>query len=496
MKEFNTQNTSKNVESSKANVAQCLEKFDINKLIMCYVKPALGCTEPCAIGLATSCAFNVVNGKIPSFINSERVLNPLNPANKNTIDDIKHIELTLDNNVLKNALYVCIPGTDQKHGVDLAAALGLFSDPDKELTLFETIKESPENLIAILNSKKIKEKIEIKQDKHFGLFIKAKIIFNDQTISEAIIKGSHANVTNLSVNKEQILKETKYTSTNDHNLIELKDMTIEEMIKTVEENLSPEAKKLIWDGIIMNIKVARMGIKEKFGDGLGYLHAQLGDLNGSVEDKIITYLTAATDVRMAGAEVPVMSSLGSGNQGLVITISLTVLAEHLFGKSIEVFDDKEKDELIKTVALAHQVTAYSTFYTGMLSPLCGSTSKGGLGVSAAMAYLLYNVNNKTLKKPDRATIILYSMKNMMASTCGILCDGAKGSCSTKSRSSAYNAYASAREALYYIVATGGIPGHKEMDIKTIMENFVETFIEKLGQPTDRHIVNYLLTTNC
>lgn len=200
---------------------------------------------------------------------------------------------------------------------------------------------------------------------------------------------------------------------------------------------------------------------------------------------------------MSGFTIPVMSNVGSGNQGLIISVSLAVLAENIFNKTMSEFNEEEKDLLIKTKALATEVTAYTTSYTGMLSNLCGCLCKAGVGTAAGMGYFLYHFADKEqIKNISKSTVVLNSMKNMIASTCGVLCDGAKGSCANKSKSAGFNAYTSAQEALLNAVGSGGIPGNENTGIKTIMKNFVETYIEKFGQPTDLHIVNYLLSSTC
>lgn len=471
--------------------------FDINKLISTYVKPAVGCTEPAAIALSASTAFSCASGKIASFITQEVINKDKTTFSDYTVDDISSIELTLDTNVLKNALYVSIPGTNHNHGVDLAVILGILANPDSELSIFESIKQDPEEVLKTIEEKKLKEKVKIHQKESNGIYIETLIKFKDQTISQAIIRGSHANIVSVRRNNVDLIEEKTFVTSEDMNLTELKELTIDDMLLEIDNNLSSDSKNRLWDGILMNMKVAKTGLTKVYGDGIGYAHNKMAVLEGGVIGKIIANVAAATDVRMAGTNIPVMSNVGSGNQGLIISVSLCILAEYMLKKPLKEFSEGDKELLIKTYSLATVITAYATSYTGMLSNLCGCLNKAGVGATAGMAYYLYHFESPEDRMGlSLAEVILNAMKNMIASACGILCDGAKGSCSNKSKSAGFNAYTSACEALSGYVGTGGIPGYENTEIKTIMKNFVETYIEKFGQPTDLHIVNYLLSSNC
>lgn len=485
-----------NFESSN-NTSSVVKDFDINLLIKTYVKPAVGCTEPAAIALAVSTSFYAASGKVPKFITEERKLSQNLDLTVKTIDEIVSIDLTLDTNVLKNALYVAIPGTNHHHGVDLSAILGLFSTPDRELSIFESIDDDPESLLNVIQEMGIKQKVVVRKREITGIYIHSCIKFNDGTTAEALIRGSHSNIVSIKLNGQNLIKESAFSESEDITLSEIKELNISDMIDKVENELSEESKKLIWEGIEMNMTVARLGLEKVFGDGIGYAHKQMALLKDSTIDEIIANVAAATDVRMAGYSIPVMSNVGSGNQGLIVTVSLTVLAENLLNKPLKDFLSEEKRILINSITLATEITAYTTAYTGMLSNLCGCLCKAGVGAAAGMGYFLYYFDQEARKRNiDLNQVVLNSMKNMIASSCGVLCDGAKGSCANKSKSAGFNAYTSAKEATMNVVGTGGIPGNENTGIKTIMKNFVETYIEKFGQPTDLHIVNYLLTSSC
>ena len=85
------------------------------------VKPALGCTEPVAVGLAVSKAYELIKG------------------------DIKRVEVKVSPNIFKNGMGVGIPGTKEV-GLVFAAALGITcGDPNLELEVFKYVNDEAIN---------------------------------------------------------------------------------------------------------------------------------------------------------------------------------------------------------------------------------------------------------------------------------------------------------------------------------------------------------------
>ncbi|MDO7203922.1 L-serine ammonia-lyase, iron-sulfur-dependent, subunit alpha [Paraclostridium bifermentans] len=82
---------------------------------------------------------------------------------------------------------------------------------------------------------------------------------------------------------------------------------------------------------------------------------------------------AASDARMAGVKLPVMSSNGSGNHG--ITAILPIVA----------YNDKfpqSEDKLARSLAISHLLTAYVKNYTGRLSAVCGCGVAASIGATS------------------------------------------------------------------------------------------------------------------
>ena len=121
--------------------------------------------------------------------------------------------------------------------------------------------------------------------------------------------------------------------------------------------------------------------------------------------------------------IPVMSNSGSGNQGICATNPVVVYASE---------NENTEEELIRALTLSHLTVIYIKQSLGKLSALCGCVV-ASIGSSCGITYLMGG---------DYAHIC-YSIKNMIANLTGIICDGAKPSCSLKISSGVSTAVLSA-----------------------------------------------------
>jgi L-cysteine desulfidase len=138
---------------------------------------------------------------------------------------------------------------------------------------------------------------------------------------------------------------------------------------------------------------------------------------------------AAADARMAGMSYPVMSSGGSGNQGIV-----AILVPYNVGRHFGVAEER----IVKSICLSHLLNSYVKCYTGDLSPICGCAIAAGVGAAAA---IVYQQAGKDLAK------VTLAVNTLISDLGGMLCDGAKGGCALKVVSSADAAIRAAYMAL-------------------------------------------------
>lgn len=210
----------------------------------------------------------------------------------------------------------------------------------------------------------------------------------------------------------------------------------------------------------MNEEIANYGLNHKVGIGVGYgikKSMEDGLLGDDLLNNAMMITAAASDARMAGIKMPVMSSNGSGNHG--ITAILPIVA---YSKKFPQTDEK----LAKALAISHLVTAYVKNYTGRLSAVCGCGVAASTGATAAIAWLM----SGDIKKVEGA------IEHIVASLSGMICDGAKSGCAVKLASAASAAVQSAIIANQncFVPSKNGIVGSS-----------VEESIQNLGRVSDK-----------
>lgn len=358
-----------------------------NELLISILKdqvvPALGCTEPTAVAYATAKAKEILG------------------------EEVLHLDIYADKNILKNGKEVGIPGTHEK-GIVVAAALALIVGKAeyklevlKEVTddsLTEALKLIDNDMITLNHKKDV-----------IGLYIEV-VAKGANNTSRVVIQKTHLNVTLLEKNGECISenKEDGTTAAKPALRDRIKEFTIAEL-KEFIDTIEFEKIAFINEGILMNKRMAFDGLNENLGMGLGNM------LNTDEKDfekyaKAIT--AAASEARMAGHPLPVMSSAGSGNHGLVAILPVAIIGEGM---------KLDHEKIIRGVALSHLVTIYIKTYTGSLSPVCGCGVAAGVGASAGLAYIYGGTQ----------TQIEGAIKNMIAGISGMICDGAKLGCAYK-----------------------------------------------------------------
>lgn len=353
------------------------------------VKPALGCTEPGAVALAVA--------------RSKEILG----------SDAKKLMISVNSNVLKNGLGVGIPGTSER-GIIFAAALALMvGKSEYGLEVLKDVNEaSIKQALEITNSKMID--LELNKAAK-GLYISVEA-FGDEGSSKVVIENSHTNIVfeskndQIILNSRNIADDSSTLELDPHKEIkyEIQKFTVDNLINFVGK-VDIEELSFIQDGINMNMRLAYVGISDKLGIGLGkYLYNNVVD----IYTKAKAYTAGASEARMSGYPLPVMSSAGSGNHGLVAIIPISIIGSEL---------NMSKEKIIRSIALSHLITIYVKSYIGSLSPVCGCGVAAGVGCAAGLTYMM-DGNNHQIKG---------SIDNMIAGLTGMICDGAKLGCSYK-----------------------------------------------------------------
>lgn len=358
----------------------------ITELLKTEVIPALGCTEPVAIAMATAKGTSYLKG-IP-----------------------EHIELYLSTNIVKNAMSVGIPGTGSS-GIHIAAALGAIAgnaDLNLEVLRDATIDDVEEAKKMVSN-----EKVSVHlSEGNEKLYIEV-ICIRGEEQAKVVIKDKHTNIILIEVNGEVIFKSDEENQTISSN-IDSVELSVEKIYNYITQ-VEAEDIKFLLEGAEMNRKVAEEGLKNDYGMKVGKTLMK-SIKEGLIGDDIMSYTMAVTacgaDARMSGCILPVMSSAGSGNQGLTAILPIVAINEKL---------KCSEDILVRALAMSHLITYYIKSHLGRLSALCGCGVGAAIGASSAMTYMM----------GGKLENISYTIKNMIGDVSGMICDGAKPGCALK-----------------------------------------------------------------
>lgn len=419
------------------------ERIQIIALIQREVVPAIGCTEPIAVALAAAKAKEVL-GNVP-----------------------EKITVNLSSNMLKNAMGVGIPGTGMI-GLPIAIGLGvLVGKSEYQLeVLKDTQAENVEEAKAYIQDNSIR--ILHKTDAPHKLYIEIVCCKGDDNV-KVVISGSHTHFSHISRNGKVMIEDTKTETTDSA------DETVAlDFRKVYEFATKTPANKLsfILKTVELNKQAAETALRGHYGHELG---KTIHDLHRreffgrSLYAKILSYTSAACDARMAGAQIPVMSNSGSGNQGIVATLPVWVYAHR---KRIR------RERLIRALILSHLTVIYIKQSFGRLSALCGCVV-AATGSACGITYLMGGNYEQ----------ITYAVKNMIANITGMLCDGAKPSCSLKVTTGVSTAIFSAILAMENKFVTSA-EGIIDNDVDQCIRNLVNIGTQGMAE-TDQCILDIM-----
>lgn len=379
------------------------DREEIISLIKREVVPAIGCTEPVAVALCAAKARELL-GAVP-----------------------EKISVRLSGNMLKNAMGVGIPGTGMI-GLPIAIALGaLVGKSEYGLEVLKDV--NPE---AVGRGKEMVDSniISVKLDPEAPdkLHIDIEMTAGGHS-SHAVISRMHTNFILLEADGKTLLKEersgcenTTSAASDDRELdmATVYEFATEAPVEEIEFIL--EARRL-------NKNAAEAALNGNFGHSLGSTILKYGKpfFGDSPIGRMISYTAAACDARMAGAQIPVMSNSGSGNQGITATMPVVSYAEEI---------NASEEQTIRALILSHLTSIYIKQSLGRLSALCGCVV-ASTGASSGIVYLMGGGYEQ----------ICAAIKNMIANLTGMICDGAKPSCAMKISSGVSTAMISAMLAM-------------------------------------------------
>ena len=360
------------------------------------VVPAIGCTEPMCVALCTAKATEQL-GHRPEKITA-----------------------LLSANILKNAMGVGIPGTGMT-GLPIAIALGaLIGKSEYQL---EVLKDLTPEMLEEGKRFVSEGRIDIGLKEGIAEKLYVEIIAEANGQSEtAIIAGSHTHFIEVRSEGQDVRELSDGESAASCSLLPLNLRLVYDFATTAPL----EEIRFIEETRTYNMNAAREALKGNYGHNLGKTidrPLSKGIFGNSIFCHIIARTASACDARMGGAMIPVMSNSGSGNQGICATNPVCVYAKE---------NENTEEELIRALMLSHLTAIYIKQSLGTLSALCGCVV-ASIGSSVGITYLMGGNYER----------ICASVKNMVANLTGMICDGAKPSCSLKITSGVSTAVLSA-----------------------------------------------------
>ena len=426
--------------------------FDLSKLFEQEMKPSLGCTEPVAVGNATSLAYNAIWGRMPEWLQERYARLEIELPDRDELE-LTEIQVLLDRDIYKNALAVGIPRSGGKKGIAIAAAMGLFcypTTPEQQKTLFDTL--DPRDLEkAQALADKVRIGLVDDWEERDDIYIQVTVILRPvrdasrAIVGRARIENSHDNVTYVgafeSRGGEEVAQEPPIKN-------QLSTKTICEIVASLGAGLSADVAERMAGMLEMNLAASDAGlVTPGQGMGVGLALRELVQAERLGSDPVTLaqiMVAAAADARMGGADCGVMSTAGSGNQGITASLPLVAVAvkngwdvRQLLRKRRQAHLSPEESAQLGTLltglAISNAVTSYVTYHTNYLSSMCGCAVKAGMGATAGIAYLL----------SEDCDTVEAAIQNMAGNITGLICDGAKEGCALKLTTAASVAVTSA-----------------------------------------------------
>lgn len=415
------------------------------EILKSELKPALGCTEPAAVALAVARAKELL-GRAP-----------------------ERVQLKVSGNILKNAMGVGIPNTEL-HGIQVAAALSALAGCSVYglEVLHDAGGEDAKLAAEMVAAGKVTVELSETEER---LYIEARAVAGkDEAL--AIISGSHTNVIETRLNGEKVdsgAGEALAAS----GIGDEDEMTLHG-IWEYAMHAPQEELDFLQETIDMNCAIAKAGLERDYGMCVG--RNMLKDTACCPDQTdLATYISAmaaaASDARMSGCPLPVMSTTGSGNQGLTASLPVIAAAEKLHCS---------REKLLRALCLSELITIHIKRHIGKLSALCGCAIAASAGVACALTYL----------KGGNRENMYCAIQNMVADISGLICDGAKGTCSLKIATAVSGAVQCALLAKSGIAATEK-DGIVEADVEKSIHNLARLGNQGMVE-TDRVILDMMI----
>lgn len=390
------------------------------------IVPAEGCTEPVAIAYVAAKAVEIL-GEAPD-----------------------RLKIYVSGNMIKNVKSVIIPNSDGMVGIEAAAVMGaLFGDSLKDLLVINHITKENMSVVKCFLRNNVVETIHTKNN--IKLYIKIEAFSKDNSASVEV-KHLHTNITNIEKNNKRIIKRV----CNDfdfNSLVTDREQLSIKNIYNLAKTIDVEKIKPIFDKVIeYNCRIANEGLNEVYGVNIGSLIQKSinnGTYGNELKNKCASFASAGSDARMSGCSLPVMTTSGSGNQGMAASLPVIKYCKE---------KNMSHEQLLRALFFSHLATIHIKTKVGRLSAYCGVICACS-AVAGAIAFM----------ENYKYEVVADAITNSLGCISGVICDGAKASCAMKIANGVYAAFDSSMLAMNNkaLVSGDGIIGY---DIEETINN--------------------------
>ena len=348
--------------------------------------PAMGCTEPIAVAYAAAVARKTL-GAVP-----ERVC------------------VGASGSMIKNVKSVIVPNTDNRKGLEAAAAAGIVAGrPEQKLEVIADVTpEETKAILAYLDQTEITVE-HVDNGVTFDIIV---TVWKGGHSAQVRIAVFHTNIVHMEKDGE-VLLDLPVHGDDEENLTDRSLLDMEHIWDFANTVDIEDVKPILDPQIKYNMAIAEEGLRGDYGANIG--STMLKFYGEDVRNRAIAKAAAGSDARMSGCELPVVINSGSGNQGITVSVPVIEYAREL-GASDET--------LCRALALSNLIAIHEKAGIGRLSAYCGAVS-AGCAAGCGIAYL----QGADLKA------VSHTLVNALAIVSGIICDGAKASCAAKIASS-------------------------------------------------------------
>lgn len=389
--------------------------------------PAEGCTEPIAIAYAAAKLTNIL-GNVP-----------------------EKIDAYLSGNIVKNVKSVKIPNSEGMVGIEASTAMGaILGDSTKELMVIAHVDKSrlPE-VRKYIEDRKVRVHLN---EGDVKLYIRLEGTCGNDTATVEI-QHYHTNITKIVKNGVEIKGCSCDEVCSGDVMTDRTFLSVEliyNLAKTIDLSLIEATFQKVID---YNSAIANEGLTNTYGIAIGKTikeGMEEGVYGNDLRNKMASFASAGSDARMNGCSLPVVTTSGSGNQGMTCSLPVIKFCQE---KGLS------KEEMIRGLFFSHMTTIHIKSNIGRLSAYCGAICASA-GVAGAISFL----SGLSLEQ------IGYAIETTLGTMSGVICDGAKSSCATKIASgisAAFDAYYAASKNRKFEFGEGIVGKDVEKTIKHV-----------------------------